>query len=482
MTSLMSRLIWLASLVSVVVSGCAVNPATGQRQLSLIDEQQEIAMGKEAHQQILKTMPLYGDSALQDYVSGLGHDLARRTERPELPWTFVVLDDASVNAFAIPGGHVYVTRGILGYMNTEAELASVLGHEIGHVTARHSVEQMSKQQLLGLGLGIGALVSPEFARYGDLAQAGAGLLLLKYSRADEAQADHLGLRYMMQGGYDGREMPKVFRTLERVSEADSNGQRLPNWLSTHPAPENRFASISAEIDRLGGRDGKVERARYLEHVDGITFGADPRQGYFRGQHFYHPQLRFQLTFPDGWKTSNEVERVAASSSEGDAAVQLTLADKPDARSAVEAFASREGVEGTAAQATRLHGLDGYESAFSLQSQGRALRGEVLYLDFAGHVYQLVALGVESSWNDRSAAAEQALHSFAPLTEARYLNVSPARIELVKAARTMTAEELRQAYDSTVDAQTLAIINELASGQRVTPGETAKVVTGGKLPE
>ena len=397
--------IGLALLVFALNNSCSVNPATGQRQLSLINEQQEIAMGKQAHQLVLDSMPSYADPAVQAYVSGIGRDLARRTERPDLPWTFVVLDDPAVNAFAIPGGHIYITRGILGYMNSEAELASVLGHEIGHVTARHSVEQVSKQQLLGLGLGIGAIVSPEFARYESLAKTGAGLLLLKYSRADEAQADELGLRYMVAGGYDGHEMPRVFRTLERVSEAASNGQRLPNWLATHPAPGNRFATISADVARLGTKAaGRVERAAYLSRLDGMVFGSNPRQGYFRGERFYHPELEFSLDFPAGWKTSNEVQRVAAVSPEQDALVQLTLSDKTTVDAAVHAFAEQEGVTAEAARSIRNHGMEGAAADFSLQSGDKLMRGQVLHVMYRQKVYELLALGTDAQWDARSTAA------------------------------------------------------------------------------
>lgn len=474
---------WSALALSATLAvACAVNPATGQRQLSLISEQQEIAMGKDANQQVLKTMPVYADSGLQDYVAGVGLDLARRTERPNLPWTFVVLDDPAVNAFAIPGGHVYITRGILSYMNSEAELASVLGHEIGHVTARHSVEQMSKQQLLGLGLGIGMIVSPEFARYGDLAKTGAGLLLLKYSRADESQADDLGLRYMVNGGYDAHEMPKVFRTLERVSETSNNGQRLPNWLSTHPAPGNRFSTISSEVAALGAKaNGRVNRSAYLSHLDGVVFGSDPRQGYFVGTHYYHPDLEFQIEFPSGWKTANEVQRVAAVSPDQDALVQLTISEASTPEEAVRKFAGQEGVTAGESRSIERHGLVGVGSDFSVQTEGKTMRGQVLYLKYRKQVFELLGFGTDARWDERSSVARDALLSFAPLTDSRYLSVAPSRIQLRKLQRPMTVDDLVRTYGSDVPAGTLAVINEVEDGQRLQAGTEVKLVGGGKLP-
>jgi predicted Zn-dependent protease len=225
----------VALLLVAVAPACSVNPATGKQQLNLISESQEIAMGKEADAQIVAQMGLYPDQALQAYVQSLGARLAAKSERPQLGWTFRVLDDPLVNAFALPGGYVYVTRGIMAHLESEAELAGVLGHEIGHVTARHSVNQMSKQQLAGLGLGIGMIVRPELQQLGDLAQTGMALLFLKYSRDDERQADELGLRYALRGNYDPREIPGVFSLLERVSAAAGAG-RAPSWLATHPDP------------------------------------------------------------------------------------------------------------------------------------------------------------------------------------------------------------------------------------------------------
>ncbi len=192
----MHRAFALLVALAVLPAGCATNPATGQRQLSLISENQEIQMGLEADPSVVSSMGLDPDSGRQRYVRELGMRLARVSERPNLPWTFRVIDDPVVNAFAIPGGHIYVTRGILAHLNSEAELASVIGHEIGHVTARHSVTQMSQQQLMQLGLVVGVALKPGLAKYAGVASQGMQLLFLKYSRDDESQADQLGLRYI----------------------------------------------------------------------------------------------------------------------------------------------------------------------------------------------------------------------------------------------------------------------------------------------
>src|SRR5438093_2285037 len=229
----------LALLVAVAVAaGCAVNPATGSRQLMLVSASQEIALGRDYDQQVAASIGIYPDSELQRYIQQFGARLAASSERPNLPWSFRVVDDPVVNAFALPGGFIYVTRGILAHLNSEAELAGVVGHEIGHVTARHTASRITKQQLAQVGLAVGSIASPQLERYAGLASTALGVLFLKYSRNDESQADHLGLRYMRRGNYDPREMPNVFRMLDRVSAAQSGG-RIPEWLATHPNPEHR---------------------------------------------------------------------------------------------------------------------------------------------------------------------------------------------------------------------------------------------------
>ena len=291
----MTRRVPLVLLLGTV-GACATNPVTGKSELSLISEGQEIAMGKEAAEQAKQSIGLYDDAKVQAYVAEIGQRMAAASERPNLPWEFHVVDDASVNAFALPGGFIFVTRGLMTHVNNEAELASVLGHEIGHVTAKHSVRQISKAQLATLGLGVGSILSEDIARFAGIAGQGLGLLFLKYGRDAENQADELGFKYALQQNYDVREMDNVFITLSRVSAASGARGRLPEWLSTHPNPENRVERTEARLAALNRTlDNTVtDREEYLGHLRGMTYGEDPRQGYFEGSRFYHPQLRFQL--------------------------------------------------------------------------------------------------------------------------------------------------------------------------------------------
>lgn len=462
--------------------GCARNPATGKREFSLVSEGQEIAMGKQYHPQVVATMGLYPDSALQAYVSALGLRLASLSERPNLPWTFSVVDDPVVNAFALPGGFIYVTRGIIAHFGSEAQLVSVLGHEIGHVTARHSASQMSQQQLAGLGLVVGAIVSPEVAQFSQLASAALGVLFLKFSRDDERQADDLGLRYMRRGGYAVREMPAVYTMLERVS-GQGSGKRTPEWLATHPNPENRRERIEAEIAAMPPetRGQTVNRDAYLRQIDGMVFGDDPREGYFKENEFFHPELRFQITFPLGWNTQNQKQGVVAVSPSGDAMIQLSHAKEATADAAARAFFFQSGVSSGYPSQSPINGLRAVAAEFGAQTDRGVLRGYAAFVEHDGHVYRLVAYGPQSAWYGRQGTAVRSIDSFRRLTDRAVLDARPWRLEVFKASRVVTLAELARQRPSPVKLEMLAILNQVSADAAFGPGEQVKWVTGQPLP-
>lgn len=470
------------SLLLVAVA-CSTNPATGQRQLSLISEQQEIQMGRQTDEQIVAQLGLYPDDDLQRYVQSVGMKLARESERPNLPWTFRVVDDPTVNAFALPGGYIYMTRGILTHLDNEAEMASVLGHEIGHVTARHSVERLSKAQLAQVGLGIGMILSPEFRNYGDLAQTGLGLLFLKYGRDDERQADDLGVRYIASEGYDPRQMPKVFETLERVSQVEAGG-RVPSWLSTHPAPGARAERISKAVAdaNLDLSKAAVQRQAYLRRIDDVVFGADPREGYFKGSTFYHPELAFQLDFPPGWKTNNQKQAVGAISPNQDAVVVMTLSGRDDPAAAAREFFSQQGIQQGQARRGEINGMRAVASQFGVKrQQGGDIVGVAAFVEHQGRVYQLLGYSTSNRWRSYDRATEEAIDSFRRVTDRKILNVKPKRIDIVSIPSAMTLEEFSRRYPSTVDLRTLGLINQAEPGTRYERGTELKRVVGGELP-
>ena len=476
-----------ASLAVALLSlwGCATNPATGKPQIALISEQQEIEMGREYDQQIQQQLGLYRDPKLQDYVNRIGQRLAAASERPNLPWTFRVIDDPVVNAFAIPGGHVYVTRGLMTHLTSEAELASVIGHEIGHVTARHSVEQMSKQQLAQIGLLAGMIVSPTVAQYGDLAAQGLQVMFLKYSRDDERQADGLGLRYMYQQNYDPREMPRVFETLRRVSQSQGSG-RIPGWLSTHPTEEERIRTISGQVARLGPdfSNRVVNREEYVRNLDDVVFGQNPREGYFVGNTFIQPELGVQIRFPEGWKTSNEKSAVGAISPNQDALVAVTLSDQGSAQAAAQRFFAQQGIQSGQAVQTNLAGggSPAVSRAFSVQgSQSGDLQGIASFVEQGGKVFQILGYTRSQSWSRYDDVLQGSIATFGPVTDRRALDVQPKRVDVVSLPSAMTLSEFYQRYPSTVDLDTLAIINQADANTRFAAGEEVKRVVGGELP-
>jgi predicted Zn-dependent protease len=468
---------WLGiALVAAATTSCALNPATGKQQLNLYSEAEEIEMGRQADREISSQLGLYADEATQSYVAGIGQRLAAQSERPGLPWSFKVVDDPAVNAFALPGGFVYVTRGILGHMTSEAELASVLGHEIGHVTAQHSVNQLSKQQFAVGGLILGAILAPEVAQAGDLAQAGLGLLFLRFGRDDERQADDLGLRYLTDTGYEAREMPEMFRVLESVSAIEGGG-RLPSWLATHPDPGARRERTLELIAQRRYKPGDVGAERLLERLAGMPFGTDPTEGYFEGSTYYHPGLALKVEFPATWRAINEKARVMALDPERVAQLELTLVPGTSAQEATREFFARQGLQSIGSRRTRLSGLTAVQSDFSVATQ-RALSGRVVFVEKGGKVLRLLGL----VFSDRAIAARGAFDgffgSFATLRDRSRLEVQPQRIRLVRLDRSMSFEEFARRWPSDVDPRVLAAINRIGDPSLpLAAGTTLKRIEG-----
>lgn len=469
----------LLCLAGIVASSCAINPATGRNQVMFVTEAQEIEMGRQADVAVVASIGLYPDPVWQAYIQQFGSRLAATSERPKLPWTFRVVDDPAVNAFAIPGGFVYVTRGLLAHLTSEAELAAVVGHEIGHVTARHTAAQMSQQQLIGLGLAVGSMASTEVAKYAATANQALGILYLKFSRDNESQADELGLRYLRRADYDPRHMPAVFHMLDRVSAA-GGASRLPNWLETHPTPANRVAAINAQIAALPQdfSGTSVNRDSYERRLDGLVFGINPRQGYFTGSQFFHPDLRFHMTFPAGWKTNNGADAVVGVSPQGDAVVELSLATGANADAAASTFLSQQGItSGARSRVSLSGGLPGVRAPFEVATESGNLRGAVLFVEYNGAVYRILAYTPEARWSAYQATVERAQQTFQRLTDPAALNVQPHHVDIVQMSRRTTIEELARQRPSPATGATLALINQVELQTPLELGRLVKWVVG-----
>jgi predicted Zn-dependent protease len=447
--------------IALAFAGCATNPVTGKRELALVSEQQEISMGLDAAKAATEEMGAYPDAALQEYVTGIGMAMAKASERPTLPWSFTVIDDPVVNAFALPGGPVFITRGILGYMNSEAQMASVLGHEIGHITARHSVRQLSRAQLAQIGL-IGAMIArPDLQGLGDLGSQGLGLLFLRFGRDDETQADMLGFQYMTRQRYDPEEMAEMFRTLDRTS---GDERRTPQWLSTHPDPGNRVARTEERIAawQRPAEPIVVNREPFLRRLDGLVFGDDPQQGFFRQEVFFHPSMKFRLDFPAGWKTQNARTQVAGVSMAEDAVIVLTLAGKEGPAAAARAFAAQQGVQATGTTTDRVNGLPAATVQFLAQTEQAVLAGYATFVELDGTTYRVLAYTSRDRIGTYDAAFRRTLGSFQRVTDPEVLNVKPRRIRLVELRERMTLAEFQERYPSVIPVEQVAIINGAAS--------------------
>jgi predicted Zn-dependent protease len=435
---------WLA------LSGCARNPATGQQQLMLVDERGEIAMGRDADVQVAARLGLVEDATVQSYVSRVGRRLAATTERPALPWSFRVVDDASVNAFALPGGFVYVTRGLLAHLNSEAELAAVLGHEMGHVTARHSASRASEAQVATLGLALGALADPRIARNLDLLEAGVGLLMLKCGRDDEREADTLGVRYVGRAAYETEASVRVLRMLGRVEQGQPQAS-LPEWLSTHPGSDARVRRVAQLVSR-GGRDGHRE---YLRAIDGLVFGEDPSEGFFHGDTFVHPSMNMRLELPRGWSTRNTHTAITAVSPAGDAGLALTVAGGHSALAAAQSFAA--GAGGSARPAQREGSC--WLREFVQPAADRALyRGLACFTEQGTRVLRLVGYARTETFDARRRELMTVFGSVRPAGVSRTRS-SPRRVQVLDVGP-LRIEELAHAYPSVVTTPTLALLNGL----------------------
>ena len=463
------------------LQACAVNPATGQRQLVLVSEFREIEMGREADPEIVASLGLLDDDEWQAYVQGLGETMALRSERPDLPWTFRVVDDPVVNAFALPGGFIYITRGILTHFSAEAELAGVLGHEIGHVTARHSVNQMSRAQLAQLGLGVGTILRPDLAPVAEAAQTGIGLLFLSYGRDDEREADDLGLRYMTREGYDAASMAETFEMLAAASGAREGTGGVPAFLSTHPDPLERRDRIVRRIGAGEFPGDRIEREAYLNRLAGMRFGVDPKAGYFEQSTFYHPAGAFRIDFPAGWETENRPDFVRAVSS-GAAVVTLTLEEARSPGPALATFLAELGATGSSRSGAPINGLAAARAEFVVPTAQGTVAGAVAFVRRSGQLYRVLGYGSEEGWTRYAGAIRATLGTFGRVTDPAVLNRQPDRITLVRISAETTLEGFHERYPSSVPIETIAVINHLEPGERIPAGTLVKrILPGGSTP-
>lgn len=460
---------------AVLLAGCATNPVTGRREVSLVSESQEIQMGQQAKQEVEQSIGLVDNAALQSYVNGVGMQLAKISQRPGLPFSFQVVDDGTPNAFALPGGPIFVTRGILNLMSSEAELATVLGHEIGHVTARHTAQQITKSQLGQIGL-IGLMIfAPQTQQFGNALSSGMQLLFLKFSRDNERQADQLGFEYALQQNYDVRQMANVFVALQRTGDIQGrNG--VPSWAATHPDPGERVKTTEQRVAALPAAAAAriVNAPGYMSRIEGLVYGDNPRQGFFRGSDFLHPDLRFQLSFPRGWKTQNLPQAVVAISPNQDAAIQMTFA-QGSPQQAAQQFFSQQGLQAGQTSSNSINGNPAYTGYFQAQTQQGVVQGIASFLSYGGATYQLVAYSPAARFGGYDGVFRNTIGSFSRLTDPAALNVRPNRVHIIRIATAMTLSQFNNRNPSVIPLDQLAVINHVEANQTMPAGTQFKQI-------
>ena len=468
----------------LVVLGCARNPVTGKREIVLVSEAQEVAMGRDSHGQIREEFGFVENPAAQNYIQAVGRKIAAVSHRPTLEWQFTVVDSPVVNAFAVPGGYLYFTRGILAYLNSEAEVAGVMGHEVTHVTARHSVRQLTRSQLAQIGVGVGSVLSPTFGRFGDLANSALGLAFLRFGRDDEREADRVGVEYTARAGYDPREISNFFDVLGRLSGA-SDRQTIPGWLSTHPDPGERVVTTRGLAEdwirqlNLAPERMTLNRDAHLRAIDGLTFGNDPREGFLEGQRFYHPVLQFQITFPPGWQVENTKTAVYALEPQQGAQMQLTIAEAPAGTTAegyVRMLAS-QGMVPESGQQTTINGNRAFLGVYLLPVEGGRIPALAAFIEYRQSIYQII--GAATNLDTYGERMEEAIRSFDRVTEQRILRAQPDRLVIYTAREGDTLSGIAERLNNPrVNADELGMINRMAINQRLEAGRLVKTVERG----
>lgn len=456
---------------------CSINPVTGRKEISLISEQGEIALGENTDKQVRAQYGVYSDPVLTAYIERVGAKLVPFTHRPHLKYHFAVLDTPVINAFAAPGGYIYVTRGILAMMNSEAELAVLLGHELGHVNARHSVSKMSQLILVQLGLAVGSALSEEFAKFSGLAGIGIQLLFLKFSRNDEREADRLGVEYSRNSGYNPAQMINFFSSLQSLGDL-SSGHSLPGFLSTHPLTSERIENTKAILLESDSRL-QYGRAPYYSQINNMVYGSDPRQGFVEGSAFYHPQMRFYFSIPQGWTVQNTPANVTLVSKDENAAVVL-LAEQSNDRIRDYAKKKASSFEGHILQSERsqtINGMTSYRQSLDVpQQEGENLRIILSCIKKGEYIYSFASLSTVSKFSSYDYTFGTVVGSFRELTDRTYLNRQPARITVIKANGKQTLQSIFQRAGMNEDLwQKFSIMNEIQLNQRPDSGQSIKIL-------
>jgi len=467
----------LALTVALSLAGCAANPVSGKRDFVMMSEAQEIALGRSADAEVRKQYSVYQNPELQSYVNGVGQALASRSHRSNLNYHFTVVDSPEINAFALPGGYVYITRGIMAYLNSEAEMAAVLGHEIGHVTARHGVRQQSAAQATGLGITLASIFVPELnSRAGqDLSNLLGGALLSGYGRDHELESDRLGAQYLARTEYDPQAMIRVVGVLKNQETFDAEiakqegrePRRYHGTFATHPDNDTRLQQVVGEAGNLTVANPVEKREEYLRQTEGLIFGDNVAEGVVRDQRFLHQDLGIAITFPSEWSIKNLPTEVVALSPQNDAALQFKLGPKPGG-TAVE-YARRLLGQNANIQALKIDGLQA-----ALGSSGNRLLGVIYH---QGKAFLLLGSAkTPQLLAAQRSTMETAVRSFHVLSKDERAAIKPLTLQLHKAvAGDSYAKYAARSPLGRNAEQYLRLLNAQYPQGEPVPGQTVKLV-------
>lgn len=486
-TSTSKALLLLIGALFIYACVSDIVPATGERRYLGYTWQQETEIGKEVSKQVAAVFGAYRDPKVERYVTEVGNRVLATSHlrRPSAdaqvrntPVTFGVLDSPIINAMALPGGYIYVTRGMLAHLDNEDQLATVIAHEIGHVAARHAARQAWQQQIgQGLLLG-GALLSQGLGLPAqdilNLGSMAAQLIFLRYSREDELEADKLGVEYASPAGYDPREVIPFFETLNRIQEKE--GQGMPSFLATHPNPGDRSQRIREMTAAQPRGRRPLADTRYLNAIEGLVLGEDPRQGFVEGNVFYHPDLRFHFPVPRGFKVINQPTKVVMIEGQNRAILGFTSTGEKSVEGAAGKFLNQQGLRILERSPMRSNGLPAYAAIADAQMKnGQVVRLMIYFVEYRGSVYQFVGYTSPQMFGNFRSVFQQTMQGFGEVQDPQVLNRQPVRVALEPVRRTAPFRELiPRTLPAPFKPEEVAIVNQVELNQEISPGKILKI--------
>jgi len=480
--------------VLIIASACTVqkNPVSGNKRLMAYTWEKEVEIGQSVNQEIIAQYGLYDNPEVTEYVNTLSEDVLvnshmRRESTDEkfrnTKFYFKVLDSPVVNAFALPGGYVYFTRGLMAHLNNEAQLSVVIGHEIGHVAARHASQRAMRQQLGQIAVIGGAVLGQELlglpgGNILNLSSQAAELLFLSYSRDAERESDELGVEYAAMTGFTAAEGAEFFTSLKRISE--QSGQSIPTMMSTHPDPgerEDRIPRLAEQWKERGYEQTIINKDRYMEMLDGMIFGENPRNGFVKEGQFVHPDLEFQFPVPNGWQTINQTQQVVLVSPQEDAVIIFSIDSENDSpRGSVQQFVGQEGITVNNQTETQSSSqIPAYQANVTITQQEGNLRAVIYAVEFGDQIYRFINYSPEGQFSNYQDILGSVPSEFARLTDESILNIQPARIQLVRTDRSGEFSSfLPDQLPMDVTPEDVAIINQVQLNSTIESGRFLKI--------